>query len=435
MSRMPRCIARRFLMAEISVTVPACNEQTTSGASAGARSSQTTSVDGETDTREERRPTCGPRKRILFCVSRVVMGGVAKVLLQYLEALERLGGYDCGVFSLRLVEDTFFLSFFREHGVTLHVPGRPLPEKKRRGIFSKLALKYRRIRAKSSIRRAITELAPHYDVLIEFEFPFLYPYIRHLKQSKIAFCHVSYVVFSAFAKEERLAVYDRVVCLSHAFERDFKRHFPKQADKIVCIHNPVGATSLRELACRGASPVKGPYFVAVQRLEDDKDVHTIIRAFRVFRERHPEYRLVIVGDGFRRPELEQLAAQEVTDGSIIFTGSLENPYPLIRDATALILASTQTIGEGLGQVLVEAQILGVSAVSSDVPSGPAEVLLNGEAGYLFDVGNPASLAQALQQLVEFPSERESKVRRATEALARFAPEQSVRKLLQLTHLT
>ncbi len=383
------------------------------------------------------------RKRILFCVSKVVMGGVAKVLLQYLSAIEQLGGYECDVVSTEPVEDEYFLSFFKDHGIGLHVLREKIPNRNRRDILSKLVHKYRQAKAKRAAKREINELLHQYDVLINFEVwvQTFNVYARRRRQRWIVFCHESFMhCFTAFANRELLDRYDRIVCLSHAFEHDFKQQFPDYADKIACIYNPLNVGNLREAAKQVGASVAGAFFVAVQRLDRfkdfvDKDVPIIIRAFRIFHEQYPEYRLAIVGDGSMRQELEQLAAPEVEDGSIIFTGSLSNPYPLIRDAVALILSSARDIGEGFGQVLVEAQALGVPAVSSDVPSGPAEILLHGDAGYLFEVGNPTSLAQAMLRIVESPVERENKVRRATDALDRFAPELCARKLLQLIYKT
>lgn len=174
-----------------------------------------------------------------------------------------------------------------------------------------------------------------------------------------------------------------------------------------------------------------PYFVTVQRLDPDKDAATVVRAFRIFHKKHREYCLVIVGEGSLRQGLEELSGPELAEGNIFFTGRLNNPYPVIRQAEALILSSTKAQGEGLGQVLVEAQALNVPAVSSDVPSGPAEVLMDGEAGYLFEPENPEALAQTLEQLVSAPDERAEKVRRASEGLKRFDPKECVKRFIDL----
>ena len=99
--------------------------------------------------------------------------------------------------------------------------------------------------------------------------------------------------------------------------------------------------------------------------------------------------LYIVGDG---PDREKLMMLAQNNNRIIFTGQIDDAYAIIKSAEALILSSSEKIGEGLPTVLIEAQALGTLAVSSDVKSGPAEILMNGKAGILFKTKNPEELA-------------------------------------------
>ncbi len=224
----------------------------------------------------------------------------------------------------------------------------------------------------------------------------------------------------------------KFVSVSQGFVHEFIEKYPSAQHKILYIYNPLNIEQIQSLLEQRTLHVDSPYFVAVQRLNAfDKDGSTVIRGFALFKRKHPEYSLVVVGDGPQYEKFKRLAASEVGDESIIFTGQLNNPYPMIRSAQALILSSTLTVGEGLPTVLIEAQVLGVPAVSSDVPSGPAEILMHGEAGYLFEAENPESLAQVLEDIERHPEEREKKICKATENLVRFSPSEAISRLEEI----
>ena len=70
----------------------------------------------------------------------------------------------------------------------------------------------------------------------------------------------------------------------------------------------------------------------------------------------------------------------------------KNPYPYIKLSDALILSSKY---EGLPNVLLEALTLGKPIISSDCPTGPKEILLNGKGGLLYNVGDYNSLSKKI----------------------------------------
>ena len=107
------------------------------------------------------------------------------------------------------------------------------------------------------------------------------------------------------------------------------------------------------------------------------------------------------------------------DDRIIFTGAVDNPYGLIKNAVANVLSS---YGEGLPTVLLEAAALGVPNISSDCPNGPAEILQNGQAGLLFPPGDANSLALHMSSLWTNAPLRQELARKASLSLDRFAAE-------------
>ena len=71
---------------------------------------------------------------------------------------------------------------------------------------------------------------------------------------------------------------------------------------------------------------------------------------------------------------------------------VDNPYPLIKQADIFVLSSAY---EGLPNVLLEALTLNKFIISSNCPTGPKEILLNGKGGLLFKVGNYKQLANKI----------------------------------------
>lgn len=133
-------------------------------------------------------------------------------------------------------------------------------------------------------------------------------------------------------------------------------------------------------------------------MERQKDFPTLIRAFALVQGRRP-CRLLILGEGQARPRLEALIADLRLTEWVALVGYQSNPYAFLARAALFVLSSAW---EGSPNVLTEAMALGIPVVSTDCPSGPAEVLEGGRFGRLVPVGNPAALATAIEMTLDRP---------------------------------
>lgn len=343
--------------------------------------------------------------RILFLMDHMIMGGLEKVLLQYLEILHQKN-IQCTVISKEIVTDDYFLDFFRRHKIKFI-------ELKKHKFFRKLKL-YWYLYTK--------------DIIINFDNFSFFNTLRNIPKRKIGYCHGSILFFNSAIDKRVLDIYDDIVCLSDSFRSDFVKQYPQYANKIHHIYNPINSQDVIKLSSEKIQ-VKEPYFVAVQRLDSlDKYAEIIIKAFNVFSEKHPEYFLYIVGDGPQHDELVNMASG---NKKIIFTGKINNPYPYIKNAKALILSSTTIIGEGLPNTLLEAHSLGTLAISSDVPSGPHEILMDGAAGLLFKPGDYKDLARILNNVSNNKYDTDKMINTAKKNMYRFDALTNVNKLLDL----
>lgn len=139
--------------------------------------------------------------------------------------------------------------------------------------------------------------------------------------------------------------------------------------------------------------------VTVARLAPIKDIATMVRAARLLADRHPAFRLDIVGDGESRPELEALTRQLNLQDVVTFHGATTNPRPHLSQA-ALFLQSS--VSEGISLTLLEAMAAGLPIVATDV-GGNHEVVERGKTGELVPAQNPTALAAAAERLLTTPS--------------------------------
>jgi glycosyltransferase involved in cell wall biosynthesis len=177
--------------------------------------------------------------------------------------------------------------------------------------------------------------------------------------------------------------------------------FPRK--RITSIHNPVIVSDFETLAM--ATTDHGwladdapPYILSVGRLTQQKDHATLIRAFAEISSKTPA-RLLILGDGEMRAELNDLVKQLGLSDRVCLAGFYQNPIPFMRKAALLVLSSRY---EGFGNVIVEALACGTPIVSTDCPYGPKEILESGYYGRLVPVGDAQALANAILNTLNEP---------------------------------
>ena len=139
-----------------------------------------------------------------------------------------------------------------------------------------------------------------------------------------------------------------------------------------------------------------PVVLAVGRFTPQKDFTTLIHAFaRVLRTRPA--RLMVLGEGPGRQEMEALVKKLNLEDSVALPGFVENPYSYMANAALFVLSSRW---EGLPTVLIEALSCGTPVIATDCPSGPREILAGGQYGQLVPMCNAPSLAGAILEALD-----------------------------------
>ena len=173
------------------------------------------------------------------------------------------------------------------------------------------------------------------------------------------------------------------------------------------------------------SPVVG----SVAMFRGSKGHPQLLQAFARVRERHPRASLLLVGDGIRRPWVEQLAREAGLADAVVFTGFRPDVPALLAAMDCFALASTRT--EGVPQALLQAFAVGVPVVASRI-GGIPEVVTDGETGLLVESEAVPPLAAAIERVLEDPVGAAQRARAARALVeARFSHGRSVDRLLAL----
>ncbi|MEA2080655.1 MAG: glycosyltransferase [Pseudomonadota bacterium] len=204
-----------------------------------------------------------------------------------------------------------------------------------------------------------------------------------------------------------------IVAVSDSVARDLAEKAHIDRNSIKTIYNPVVDSAMLELA---DAPLEHPWFkagappvvLAVGRLIAQKDFQTLIRAFAVLLRKR-KARLVILGQGRQRTELESLAEELGIATDVDMPGFVSNPYQYMARASAFALTS---LYEGLPGVLIQALACGCPVVSTDCPGGSAEILDHGKYGRLVPINNDTVLAAAMDSLLNEQTDKDMLRKRA-----------------------
>lgn len=219
---------------------------------------------------------------------------------------------------------------------------------------------------------------------------------------------------------------DALTCVSKDMVDQYRQIFP--SCRHVCVYNIVKTD---DAPLRMQETVDHPWFVnkeapvvvAAGTLAYWKGFDVLIRAFHLVTQKR-NARLVLLGDGPLRSELEDLVQTLGLGGRVQFLGFQDNPLKFFHRSDVFALSSHV---EGLPNVLVEAMMCGCTVVSTDCPTGPREVLQDERFGYLVPTNNPPALAEGILAALDnriHPS-------LLAEAIVPFEEERVIRRHLEI----
>jgi len=271
---------------------------------------------------------------------------------------------------------------------------------------------------------------------LELRFPYAYFTIRG-KIPLIASVHsIHFLEFSAPSVrplryqlvEEDLGAAQNLIFVSHYLQRHVEALFPARLEKkrIWVVHNPIDGSLFSPVPIKEARallkhPMEDPLILFVGSLIPRKATHLLVEAFSKVRKQHPNARLMIVGDGPQRGELEKRIQEKNLSGFVSMVGS-KSQADLRYYYSAADVFVLPSLMESFGLVFVEAMLCGCPVIGT--PEALKEILPSEESGFHIPPGDIHALVASIRSALERSWNRE-KIRQSVlhfdwkESLHRF----------------
>ena len=194
-------------------------------------------------------------------------------------------------------------------------------------------------------------------------------------------------------------------------------------DRIHVLFNPV----LEDLLNTEWRPSKEQYIVCgVGRLESQKNLRLLMDSFMSAFSDIPEAVLRIYGDGSQAADLKTYAECLNMGDRIQMMGRSNDVKSVYQSASLYVLSSDF---EGMPNALIEAMAVGVPSISTDCPTGPADLINDGENGILVPVNDRGAMAQAMKRMYKEKDRLESMSHNAKKTIRSLCSADQIAKKL------
>tara|TARA_B100000900_G_scaffold79224_1_gene63671 strand:+ start:3278 stop:4375 length:1098 start_codon:yes stop_codon:yes gene_type:complete len=210
---------------------------------------------------------------------------------------------------------------------------------------------------------------------------------------------------------------DKIIVNSIDFQKELKKKFNLNSQ---CIYNPLNK---KEIIKNSKKKIKVKFFkkndvkiISVARFSDQKDHFSLIKSINLLKKKYKNIKVLLIGSGEKKQDIKNLIDQLKLNKYFKVLDFKKNPYPYIKKSDIFILS---TKFEGLPNVLLEAITLNKLVISSNCPTGPSEILDNGNGGLLFKVKDHKQLSQKIIFAIENRKKCSKKILFAKKRLRRF----------------
>lgn len=277
----------------------------------------------------------------------------------------------------------------------------------------------------------------NYDLIVGFKDTFYSVFLSRINKPKIQWVHNQPFVheYKHTSLKERLLTYfverhlrkmersfnrfDEVICVSDACKKMYLNIYKKSLTKtdIRVLYNAMNLDGISEKSLQEVTNLPdyaGFVFIVVVRLSVEKTVDRTIKMARRLLDEGYDFRVMILGDGPSRNELDKLIEDEGLQNIITMYGRVANPYPYMKRADWLLCGSSR---ESFSLVLLEAISLGTPVLATNC-GGPEDVIAGGKYGLLLE-NSMEGVYQGMKTVLDDPSLKDYYNSLAAENLSRF----------------
>ena len=232
-------------------------------------------------------------------------------------------------------------------------------------------------------------------------------------------------IFKSFCFKYILGLADKIIVNSIDLKNKFKSKFDLNS---ICIYNPLNKKEIikkSKIKTNINISKKKINLINVGRLVDQKDQITLLKSLNKIKNKI-NFNLLIVGRGEKKKYLLNYIYKNNLSKFVKIINYKNNPYNLIKKSDIFLLSSKY---EGLPNVLLEAQVLKTYIISSNCPTGPREILMNGKAGSLYKIGDYISLSNLIIDFIKRRKNYKKKILLGYKNLFRFDYKKNLEKYL------
>lgn len=224
------------------------------------------------------------------------------------------------------------------------------------------------------------------------------------KSKKIAWIHTDFTKNNCVIKRQNHYQYlfdkfNKTVFVSNTLLKEFSSIF--RLNSPIVIPNGIDKdriVSLSKEATNIILPKDRINFVSVGRLSFEKGFDRLISSFaKLDSSLRQRCHLLIIGNGHEKNNLQRMIDNNDLGGTILLTGKLDNPFPVIAHSHFMLAASRY---EGFGLAILESMTLGIPVIATKT-AGFSEILNNGEYGIILE-NNDNAFDEILQRLINKP---------------------------------
>ncbi len=215
-------------------------------------------------------------------------------------------------------------------------------------------------------------------------------------------------------KKYTLNKISKIITISENNKKLLEELYPKHKNKIVMIHNGIDTTwwksQLIRFTAKDRKKIKEEVFFAkentliitsIAELHERKGQKYLIEAIPNLIEEYSNIKIVFIGEGKERKNLEKLVKKLKIEKHVTFTGRQKDIPQLLKASDIFVLPSKR---EAFGLVNLEAMLIPLAIIASNV-GGIPEIVKNGETGILVQPKNSDALSKAIKKLIASPELR------------------------------
>lgn len=326
-------------------------------------------------------------KKIKFLIADITyIGGIERVNTIIANKFYN-SGFDIEIISL--YKSNEYINYDIDKNISIkYINKKPYTGKP--GSISRLV---RHLKSSFSLCKYLYKCKDYTLIVNSFPMAFLaFPYVLSKKNS-IVVEHVYSHYYRSSIRLLRSLIYKKYKTIVALTDNDIN-FYKKKHSNVVKIENP---SSFKDSRTTDLSQKK---IIAVGRLEYQKGFDLLIDSFNALPyDLKKDWSIDIYGDGSCKKELDSKIKNLSLEKNILLKGSVNNIQDIYPNYSFFVFPSRF---EGFGMVLVEAMECGLPCISYDCPTGPREILKNGDYGFLVNNGDIHSFSKKMEIFMNNP---------------------------------